>query len=83
VTSRPAEQLGEPASSAVPDGGLQPIGAAGELPDLPAAPQTGDDLVDAAVQRLSEVAAQPLEDQLAVYEAVHRTLQDRLADVEG
>jgi hypothetical protein len=38
--------------------------------------------VDAAVGALAEVAGQPLEQRLGVLEHVHRTLQDRLADVE-
>jgi hypothetical protein len=73
VTSRPEEQSGE-----------MPLPAPDVLPaDLPEPPRTGDDLVDAAIERLSRVATEPLEEQLAVYDAVHRTLQDRLADVEG
>ncbi len=46
---------------------------------------TGDDAVDAALARLAQAvsAGAPLEEQLPVLEAVHRTLQDRLADVEG
>jgi predicted amidohydrolase YtcJ len=43
---------------------------------------TGDQAVDAAVAALAAVAAQPLEERLGVLEHVHRTLQDRLADVE-
>jgi hypothetical protein len=73
VTSRPEEQSGEtPLPSPIP-----------APTDLPQPPHTGDELVDAAVERLSRAATAPLEDQLAVYDAVHRTLQDRLADVEG
>ena len=68
MTSRPEEQSGESS--------LQP-------PEPPRPPHTGDDLVDAAVARLARVASEPLEDQLGVYDEVHRTLQDRLADVEG
>jgi hypothetical protein len=45
-------------------------------------PETGDPSVDAVVAALAEVAAQPLEERLGVLEHVHRTLQDRLADVE-
>jgi len=77
VTSRPEEQSGEmplPAPDVLP---------ADRSADLPEPPRTGDDLVDAAIERLSRVATEPLEEQLAVYDAVHRTLQDRLADVEG
>jgi hypothetical protein len=52
-------------------------------PDGPAAPpRTGDEAVDAVVIAPAEVAAAPLEERLGVLEHVHRTLQDRLADVE-
>ena len=54
-----------------------------EVPEHPAGPpETGDKAVDAAIAALAEVAAQPLEERLGVLEHVHRTLQDRLADVE-
>jgi hypothetical protein len=51
--------------------------------DVPDPPQTGDVEVDAALLALAEAISSPLEEQVAVYEAAHRTLQDRLADVEG
>jgi hypothetical protein len=54
-----------------------------EIPEQPGRPpETGDQAVDEAVAALAEVAAQPLEERLGVLEHVHRTLQDRLADVE-
>jgi predicted amidohydrolase YtcJ len=54
-----------------------------EVPERPGRPpETGDRAVDAVVAALAEVAAQPLEERLGVLEHVHRTLQDRLADVE-
>jgi|tagenome__1003787_1003787.scaffolds.fasta_scaffold20961680_3 hypothetical protein len=53
---------------------------ASERPDSP--PATGDQAVDGAVSALAEVAEHPLEERLRVLEHVHRTLQDRLADVE-
>ncbi len=54
-----------------------------DVPERPARPPaTGDQAVDAAVAALAEVAVHPLEERLAVLENVHRTLQDRLADVE-
>jgi hypothetical protein len=46
-------------------------------------PHTGDLTVDEALSRLAEAAALPLEEQVGTFDAVHRTLQDRLADVEG
>jgi hypothetical protein len=51
--------------------------------DVPDPPETGDREVDAAVLAIAAAVHGPLEEQLAVYEAAHRTLQDRLADVEG
>ena len=45
-------------------------------------PATGDDSVDAALAVLAGVLEEPVEARLAVLERVHRTLQDRLADVE-
>jgi hypothetical protein len=43
---------------------------------------TGDQSVDAALAELRGVLDDPVEARLAVLERVHRTLQDRLADVE-
>jgi hypothetical protein len=62
--------------------------SAAAVPDLTAPavqppPVTGDREVDDAVARLLDLPAVPLEDHPAVFEAVHRTLTDRLADVEG
>ena len=54
-----------------------------DLVDVPEAPQTGDPGVDEAVARLREAVAGPLDGQVVAYDAVHRALQDRLADVEG
>ena len=56
---------------------------ADDLPEVPEAPLTGDAGVDEAVARLREAVAGPLDGQVAAYDAVHRALQDRLADVEG
>ncbi len=56
---------------------------ASQVLELPDVPRTGDLAVDDAVQRLVAVTGATLEEQLPVLEAVHRTLQDRLADVEG
>lgn len=78
------EDLAEPAvvpGPPPPGPGVPPVTAV--PPVLPEPPTTGDAAVDAAVARLAEVAALPLEVQPAAYESVHRTLTDRLADVEG
>ncbi len=46
-------------------------------------PVTGDAAVDEALGRLAVGTAGSLEEQVVAFDAVHRTLQDRLADVEG
>ncbi len=68
------------------DGQDGPQDAGGGEPDetaLAQAPQTGDPGLDEVLRELARASAISLEDQLPVIEAVHRTLQDRLADVEG
>ena len=49
----------------------------------PEPPVTGDPVVDEAVATVRHVLGVPVEEQPAIYDQVHRTLQDRLADVEG
>ena len=46
-------------------------------------PATGDPAVDQATVEVAATSGEPLETRLAAYERAHRTLQDRLADVEG
>ncbi|MGZ4626854.1 MAG: hypothetical protein ACXV3S_11305 [Kineosporiaceae bacterium] len=53
-----------------------------ELRELPGPPSTGDEAVDSVVAALAAVVTRPVEDRLGVLEKVHRTLQDRLADVD-
>ena len=54
-----------------------------DVPERPGPPPpTGDRAVDHAVAALAEVTRHPLDERLGVLEHVHRTLQDRLADVE-
>ena len=45
-------------------------------------PATGDDKVDAALARLTEVEGLPPTEHAEVYEAVHGGLQDALADLD-
>jgi hypothetical protein len=47
----------------------------------PPTPQTGDRLVDEAMEAVTAAFAEPLDVQLVAYEAAHRALADRLADV--
>lgn len=42
-----------------------------------------DDAVDEALSRLVGLEDQPLRAHVAVFDAVHGALQDRLADAEG
>lgn len=44
---------------------------------------TGDQVVDEALSRLTDVTGLDLREQLAVFDAVHAALQDRLSDAEG
>ena len=44
---------------------------------------TSDDAVDQALSALVGLEDQPLRDHVAVFDAVHGALQDRLADAEG
>lgn len=43
---------------------------------------TGDAAVDGALARLAGLEGIPVREHVAVFEAVHADLQDRLADVE-
>jgi acyl-CoA reductase-like NAD-dependent aldehyde dehydrogenase len=49
--------------------------------ERPEPPRTGDEAVDGALAAVTAAAEAPLEERLAVLESVHRTLQERLADV--
>jgi len=71
-----SEQREQPADHAEPDGQF-------DAPELPEPPYTGEPGVDEALTRLASVTGATLEEQLPVLESVHRTLQDRLADVDG
>ena len=44
---------------------------------------TSDDAVNQALSALAGLEDQPLRDHVAVFDAVHGALQDRLADAEG
>jgi hypothetical protein len=44
---------------------------------------TGVPTVDAAVERLAELDDLPTGEHVAIYDAVHRQLQDALADLDG
>lgn len=56
-----------------------PLAAAPEL----GRSSTGDDAVDEALTRLSTLDGAPLGQHVAVFDAVHGALQDRLADTES
>lgn len=44
---------------------------------------TGQPRVDAALERLEQLADEPLAHHVAIYEQVHELLQDALADLDG
>ena len=79
----PGELVAEEATEE-PDetGAAEPVDEEPAL-DYPDPPRTGDAAVDEAIEAVAHAVRGPLEEQLAVYDAAHRTLQDRLADVEG
>jgi hypothetical protein len=52
------------------------------VPSFPT-PGTGEPRVDAALDRLQDVAAAPVDEHIAIYDDVHRRLQDALADPDG
>ena len=66
-----------------PIDGQAPVPAEPGHSVLPPAPDTGDAQVGAAIASLAGVAELPASEQVAVFEAVHGALTDRLADVEG
>jgi hypothetical protein len=51
--------------------------------DIIAPQPTGVPTVDAAVDRLAELDDLPTGEHVAIYDAVHRQLQDALADLDG
>lgn len=60
-----------------------PAQAGKPAPAVLAADSTGDDRVDQALRRLAELDAAPVHEHAAVVEAIHRSLQDTLAEDEG
>jgi len=62
------------------DGGAA---AASDGSAIPEPPVTGDHAVDEATATLAAASRAPLEQQVAAFDAAHRTLQDRLADIDG
>ena len=77
----PGREVGPVRGAGADIGVEEPEGGPGFA--IPDPPQTGDLEVDAALAALADSIGGSLEEQLAAYEAAHRTLQDRLADVEG
>jgi hypothetical protein len=62
----------------------EPEGAAdAEAADVIRPEPTGVPPVDAAVERLAELDDLPTGEHVAIYDAVHRQLQDALADLDG
>ena len=88
MTDEPAQIAADPTDDGDQD--AAPIEAEPDLaePDLaevtlPPLPETGDDRVDEALAELAAIAGQPPAEHVAVYEDVHRRLQDTLADLDG
>jgi hypothetical protein len=60
-----------------------PATTPGDLPTSGGPPETGDIVIDAALQDLAAATDDDLDAQLEAGEAVHRTLQSRLSDLGG
>jgi hypothetical protein len=54
-----------------------------EAPVVASAPASGDLRVDAAMQRVAELAGTSPTEHVEIYEDVHRSLQEVLADASG
>ena len=83
---RPAGGSGpveEPTSAGPAGSQAIPVDAVDQAQASPAAGGTGDDRVDQALLRLAELGATPVHEHAAVVEAIHRSLQDALAEDEG
>jgi len=81
-----AEAVGERIEADVPGPAAPqatPVQAGDPAPAVPAAASTGDDRVDQALSRLAELDAAPVHEHVSVVEAIHRSLQDTLAEDEG
>ena len=83
MTDEPAQIAADPTDDR--DHDTAPIEAEPDLAEvtLPPLPETGDDRVDEALAELAAIAGQPPAEHVAVYEDVHRRLQDTLADLDG
>ena len=53
------------------------------MSEQPTPPPTGDDTVDAAMAELTNATTAPVADQVEAYVGAHRSMQDRLADLDG
>ena len=51
--------------------------------ERPVPPPTGDETVDAALAELTSATQEPVADQVEAYVGAHRSMQDRLADLDG
>ncbi|HVY11356.1 MAG TPA: hypothetical protein VHB18_14535 [Mycobacteriales bacterium] len=57
-------------------------GAAGDLPDDGAGDATGVPSVDAAIERLGDLDATPVEGHVEIFDDVQRRLHDALAELD-
>jgi len=82
VDDQATGEQGDPRSAAAAAAAARSAGSPVAM-TVAEAPACGDVAVDDAVARLVDLPLLPLDEHPAVYEGVHRTLTDRLADVEG
>jgi hypothetical protein len=79
----PQPDEGRPAVEDAPQINDEAEDPEGEAVHYPEPPRTGDAEIDEAIGALAHAVGGPLEERLTAFDAAHRTLQDRLADVEG
>ncbi|BCJ67945.1 hypothetical protein [Polymorphospora rubra] len=79
---RPAPPAGGFRPAAPGDGRWSADGDALALPTVAGAGGSGHPAVDAAIQAMANAADLPPADQIAQYEAAHRTLQETLATID-
>lgn len=78
-STAPEERPATPPETGARSAG-RPLEPSGERVDAP--PETGDPRVDEALAGLTGIGGQPPGEHVAVYEEVHRRLQDTLADLD-
>jgi hypothetical protein len=79
----PSREASSESESDVPEPESPSVAGEPVAPENAARGHTGDDRVDEALTRLSELDDKPVQEHAAVVEEIHRALQDTLAEEEA